>query len=111
MSNFFKKTMEFIGLSDEEERLDVEPIKEEKEPKKRKFTKEELLTKRVEFKEKRIEAREKLKELQKEKNAKYIQSEDPSQKEIDKKKLAAARKRMAEKYGDTYEEVKDEDLK
>ena len=32
MSNFFKKTMEFIGLSDEEERLDVEPIKEEKEP-------------------------------------------------------------------------------
>ncbi len=32
MSNFFKKTMEFIGLSDEEEKIDVEPVKEEKEP-------------------------------------------------------------------------------
>ena len=31
--------------------------------------------------------------------------------EKNKKKLAEARKRAAEKYGDSYEEVKDEDLK
>ena len=62
-------------------------------------------------KQQRAEARERLKELQKEKNAKYLQNEDPSQKEVNKKKLAEARKRAAEKYGDTYEEVKDEDLK
>lgn len=31
MGNFFKKTMEFIGLSDEEENIDVEPINEVKE--------------------------------------------------------------------------------
>lgn len=59
----------------------------------------------------RIEAREKLKELQKEKNAKYLQNEDPSQKEINKRKLAEARKRNAEKYGDKYEDVNDDDLK
>ena len=28
MGNFFKKTMEFIGLSDEEENIEVEPINE-----------------------------------------------------------------------------------
>ena len=28
MSNFFKKTMEFIGLSDEEDNIDVEPMGE-----------------------------------------------------------------------------------
>ena len=61
--------------------------------------------------QKRVEAREKLKELQKEKNAKYAQNDDPSQKELNKKKLAEARKRAAEKYGETYEEVTDEDLK
>ena len=61
--------------------------------------------------QKRVEAREKLKELQKEKDAKYAQNEDPSQKELNKKKLAEARKRAAEKYGETYEEVTDEDLK
>ena len=61
--------------------------------------------------QKRVEAREKLKELQMERNAKYAQNEDPSQKEINKKKLAEARKRAAEKYGETYEEVSDEDLK
>ncbi len=59
----------------------------------------------------RVEAREKLKELQKEKNAKYLQNDDPSQKEINKRKLAEARKRNAEKYGDKYEEVSDDDLK
>lgn len=31
MTNFFKKTMEFIGLTDEEENIDVEPIKDTKE--------------------------------------------------------------------------------
>lgn len=31
MANFFKKTMEFIGLSDEEENIDVEPMNEVKE--------------------------------------------------------------------------------
>ena len=62
-------------------------------------------------KQQRAEAREKLKELQREKNAKYLQNEDPTQKEINKKKHAEARKRAAEKYGDTFEEVKDDDLK
>ncbi len=59
----------------------------------------------------RVEAREKLKELQKEKNSKYMEKEDPSQKEINKRKLAEARKRAAEKYGEVYEEVNDDDLK
>jgi len=34
-----------------------------------------------------------------------------SQKEINRLKLAAARKRDAEKYGETYAEVTDDDLK
>jgi len=59
----------------------------------------------------RAEAREKLKELQREKNAKYAINDDPSQKEINRKKLAEARKRNAEKYGDEYIEVTDDDLK
>ena len=58
----------------------------------------------------RAEAREKLKELQREKNAKYAINDDPSQKEINRKKLAEARKRNAEKYGDEYIEVTDDDL-
>ncbi|MBP1569548.1 MAG: hypothetical protein J6A12_04050, partial [Oscillospiraceae bacterium] len=62
-------------------------------------------------KQQRAEARERLKELQRERNAKYAQNDDPSQKEINKRKLAEARKRAAEKYGETYEEVTDEDLK
>lgn len=62
-------------------------------------------------KQQRAEAREKLKELQRERNAKYAQSETPEQKEINKKKLAEARRRNAEKYGETYEEVTDDDLK
>ena len=53
-------------------------------------------------KAKRMEARERLKELQREKNAKYEQNEDPTQREINKKKLAEARKRAAEKYGESY---------
>ncbi|MBR5310669.1 MAG: membrane protein insertase YidC [Oscillospiraceae bacterium] len=56
---------------------------------------------------KRAEARERLKELQKEKNAKYAQNDDPSVKELNKKKLAEARKRAAEKYGETYDENDD----
>ncbi|MBR3611065.1 MAG: YidC/Oxa1 family membrane protein insertase [Oscillospiraceae bacterium] len=62
-------------------------------------------------KAKRAEARERLKELQREKNEKYAKNEDPSQKEINRKKLAEARKRAAEKYGDEYVEVSDDDLK
>ena len=31
MANFFKKTLEFIGLSDEEENIDVTPVKDSKE--------------------------------------------------------------------------------
>ena len=62
-------------------------------------------------KAKREEAREKLKELQRERNEKYARNEDPSQKEINRKKLAEARKRVAEKYGEEYVEVSDDDLK
>lgn len=61
-------------------------------------------------KQQRAEAREKLKELQRERNAKYAQNETPEQKEINKKKLAEARRRNAEKYDETYEEVTDDDL-
>ena len=60
---------------------------------------------------KRVEAREKLKELQRERNEKYAVNEDPSQKEINRKKLADARKRSSEKYGEEYVDVTDEDLK
>lgn len=60
-------------------------------------------------KQQRAEAREKLKELQKERNAKYMQNEDPSMKEENKKKLAEARRKAAEKYGETYVEVNDEE--
>ena len=62
-------------------------------------------------KQQRAEAREKLKELQRERSAKYAQNDTPEQREKNKKKLAEARKRAAEKYGETYEEVTDEDLK
>ena len=48
-------------------------------------------------KQQRAEAKEKLKELQRERSAKYAQNETPEQKEINKKKLAEARKRAAEK--------------
>ena len=59
-------------------------------------------------KAKRMEARERLKELQREKNAKYAENEDPTQKEINKKKLADARKRAAEKYGESYSDEDDQ---
>ena len=62
-------------------------------------------------KQQRAEAREKLKELQRERSAKYAQNDTPEQREKNKKKLAEARKRAAEKYGEKYEEVTDEDLK
>ena len=38
-----------------------------------------------------------------------MQNEDPSIKEENKKKLAEARKKAAEKYGETYVEVNDEE--
>ncbi len=60
--------------------------------------------------QKRAEAREKLKELQNAKNAKYDNS-DPSVKEMNRRKLAEARRRDAEKYGEEYVEVTDDDLK
>ena len=56
---------------------------------------------------KRQEAREKLKELQRERAAKYAQEENPSQAAENKKKLAEARKRAAEKYGEKYDENDD----
>ncbi|MBQ7938408.1 MAG: membrane protein insertase YidC [Oscillospiraceae bacterium] len=56
---------------------------------------------------KRQEAREKLKELQRERAAKYAQEENPSQAAANKKKLAEARKRAAEKYGEKYDENDD----
>ena len=62
-------------------------------------------------KQQRAEAKEKLKELQRERSTKYAQNETPEEKELNKKKLAEARKKAAEKYGDSYEEVTDEDLK
>lgn len=36
MANFFKKTMELIGLSDEEDNIEVEPINEKEEEKEKK---------------------------------------------------------------------------
>ncbi len=72
---------------------------------------EELEAEKEAKRAKRMEAREKLKELQRERSAKYAQNDDPAQKEINKKKLAEARKRSAEKYGDSYSEVTDDDLK
>lgn len=64
--------------------------------------------------QKRVEARERLKELQ---NGKNVVSEDGaenqnlSKKEMNKRKLAEARRRDAEKYGEEYVEVTDDDLK
>lgn len=69
-----------------------------------KFEEEERQRKERERQEK-IEAKKLLKET--EGNA----AAALSQKEINRQKLAAARKRQAEKYGDTYVEVTDEDLK
>lgn len=71
----------------------------------------EMEAEKEEKRQKRIEARERLKELQKEKSDKKARSEDPSQKETNRKKLAEARKRHAEKYGEEYVDVTDEDLK
>ncbi len=71
----------------------------------------ELEAEKEEKRQKRIEAREKLKELQRAKNEKYARNDDPTQKEINRKKLAEARRRDAEKYGEEYVEVTDDDLK
>ena len=63
---------------------------------------------KIKEREERIEAKKKAKELA------ASGQEDPdvlSQKEINRRKLAEARRRNAEKYGDTYVEVTDEDLK
>lgn len=71
----------------------------------------EMEAKKEEKRAKRNEAREKLKELQRERSQKYAKNDDPEQREINKKKLAEARKRAAEKYGESYAEVTDDDLK
>ncbi len=64
-------------------------------------------------KQKRIEARERLKELQNGKTelSEEEKEENLSKKEINKRKLAEARKRNAEKYVEEYVEVTDDDLK
>mgnify|MGYP004663916097 CR=1 FL=1 len=63
----------------------------------------------------RVEARERLKELQQNKGEKSDKASGEeismSQKEENRRKLAAARKRDAEKYGEEYVEVTDDDLK
>lgn len=70
-----------------------------------------------EKRQKRIEAREKLKQLQqqkglKEKGKKEITPEEAAtQKEINRRKLAEARRQDAEKYCESYIEVTDDDLK
>lgn len=60
--------------------------------------------------QKRIEAREKYRELQKQ-GGKSAKEDVPFDKEANRKKLAEARKRSAEKYGEEYVEVTDDDLK
>lgn len=69
-------------------------------------------------KQQRIEARERLKELKAQQGKMgYVSDEDltpeelANQKEKNRRKLAEARKRDAEKYGEQYVEVTDEDLK
>ena len=67
-----------------------------------------------EKRQKRVEARERLKALQNEgkKGGKPLtEEENLNQKEANRRKLAEARKRDAEKYGEEYVEVTDEDLK
>lgn len=62
----------------------------------------------------RIEARERMKELQQKQNGgkkNYDSDLSVSEKEENRRKLAAARKRDAEKYGEEYVEVTDDDLK
>lgn len=67
----------------------------------------------------RVEAREKLKELQKNsekskrnnKESENGENDSATLKEINRRKLAEARKRDAEKYGEEYVEVTDDDLK
>lgn len=76
----------------------------------------ELDAQKEEKRQKRIEAREKLRELQNENGKKREETaeeteENLSKKELNKRKLAEARRRDAEKYGETYVEVTDEDLK
>lgn len=61
---------------------------------------------RAKEREEKLEARKRARETADEDTARAF-----SQKEIDKQKLAEARRRMSEKYGDTYEEVTDKDLK
>ena len=36
MANFFKKTLEFIGLGDEDDNIDIEPMNDKEEPKEKK---------------------------------------------------------------------------
>ena len=73
---------------------------------------EEMEIKREEARQAKIEAK---KQAREEAKARGENPEDIekalSQKEINRIKLAEARRRMAEKYGDSYTDVTDEDLK
>lgn len=74
----------------------------------------ELDAQKEEKRQKRIEARERLRELQGQKKGRDVEmtpEEAATQKEKNRRKLAEARKADAIKYGETYAEVTDEDLK
>ena len=68
--------------------------------------KAELAERQEQERQERIEAKKRAKELGEETEQKAM-----SQKEINRRKLAEARKRDAEKYGEAYVEVTDDDLK
>lgn len=59
----------------------------------------------------RIEAKKNAKKKAKEAGEEYIDEAALSQKEINRRKLAAARKRDAERYGEEYVDVTDDDIK
>lgn len=67
---------------------------------------------KIEYEQKKEEERQRKIEARKLAKEQGIElDEGLSQKELNKKKLAEARKRDAEKYGDEYKEVTDDDLK
>lgn len=59
----------------------------------------------------KIEAKRLAKQKAKEKGEEYIDESALSQKELNRRRLAAARKRDAEKYGEEYVEVTDADIR
>lgn len=68
--------------------------------------------KREEARQKKIEAKKMLREQQESQQGEAVLSEEVlSQKEKNRRRLAEARKRDAERYGEEYVEVTDEDLK